>query len=155
MRIKNFLSLSLALILAGCSAAVNPYSSEFSCPQAEKGKCVSIPQAYVESFNKTDNTTKILESYFPSLEEDRTKVERGLTKTEAEYVDALFNKVTKVLKDPQTPILTVPKVVRILILPYRDKDGKTLYFSRYVFTVTKEPQWVFENLLTGMENEEK
>jgi len=153
MKTKAFLGFGLALLLAGCSAAVNPYQSEFSCPQAEKGKCVSIPQAYVESFNKTDNTTKILENYFPSLDEERAKAEKGLTKTETEYVDALFNKMTKVLKDPQTPILTVPKVVRILILPYRDKDGKTLYFSRYVFTVTKEPQWVFENLLTGIGDE--
>ncbi|MGQ4834760.1 MAG: TraV family lipoprotein, partial [Candidatus Asgardarchaeia archaeon] len=56
-------------------------------------------------------------------------------------------RLSRILKAPETPVLTVPKVVRVLILPYRGDNGKALYFSRYVYVITDEPKWVFDNLL--------
>lgn len=147
-KVKLFFFLTAFLTgLAGCAGnAVNPYNPEFSCPQAEKGKCVGIPQAYADSLKQEKEE---IENYYPSLEEKPSVKSKALQSEEKYiYADALFKKLTKILKDPETPMLTVPHVVRVLILPYRSKDGKTLYFSRYVYVITDEPRWVLENLLT-------
>lgn len=40
-------------LLSGC-AILNPYDSDFSCPETSKGKCVSVNSAYKEA---TSNTT--------------------------------------------------------------------------------------------------
>jgi len=153
-KVKLFFFLTVFLTgLAGCAGnAVNPYNSEFSCPQMEKGKCVGISQAYADSLKQEKEEE--IENYYPSLEEKPLAENKALQSEEKYiYADALFKKLTKILKEPETPMLTVPHVVRVLILPYRSNDGKTLYFSRYVYVITDEPRWVLDNLLTGESSE--
>jgi len=140
------LMLAFLFLLGGCASVTNPYNSEFTCPQAEKGKCVGIPQAYLESLKQSENSTE-LKNYYPTLEEKKEVTNQEIPEEQKVYADALFNRLSRILKEPETPVLTVPKVVRVLILPYRGDNGKALYFSRYVYVITDEPKWVFDNLL--------
>ena len=140
------LMFAFLFLLGGCASVTNPYNSEFTCPQAEKGKCVGIPQAYLESLKQSENSTE-LKDYYPTLEEKKEVTNQEIPEEQKVYADALFNRVSRILKEPETPVLTVPKVVRVLILPYRGDNGKALYFSRYVYVITDEPKWVFDNLL--------
>ncbi len=160
MKRDRFLFIAVGLIgflgffLSGCGSVMNPYKSEFTCPQAEQGKCVGVDSAYEESLKaeklkkvKSNNQTeeKEIKGYYPSLKGD--ELEENLIEEKLVYTGALFDKLTKVLKSPQTPVMTMPQVIRILILPYQGEKGKTLYFSRYVFTILDEPRWVLDNFL--------
>ncbi len=133
----------MILFLNSCGKTINPYESEFTCPPHEPGKCVSLPQAYVESLensnvkegNKTDNTSLLRD---PLL----------LSPAEKAYVESLYNVLTKLLKDPQTPIVVPPKIVRVLVLPYQDESGKNFYSARYVYVLVDDVKWVLHNILT-------
>ena len=137
----------ISFIVSGCASVVNPYKGEFECPQMEKGKCVGIKEAYEESLRQGGNSTG-LSNYYPKLEEGKFLSSEAMPEEQKAYADALFNKLNKVLKDPETPILVSPQVVRVLILPYKDDNGKTLFFSRYVYVIVEEPRWIFDNILT-------
>ncbi|MEM4620938.1 MAG: TraV family lipoprotein [Desulfurococcaceae archaeon] len=147
--LKRVFLLGVLLILNACGTVMNPYHGEFTCPQAEKGKCVGVGEAYREALqegraNGTGNYTfSLLEK--ESLEEELVR-ERELLRKQ------IFEKMSGVLRDPQTPILLNPQVVRILILPYA--QGKTLYMGRYVYVVLEEPRWLLDTLLIeGWEKE--
>jgi len=145
--------LGLMLILSGCAKVTNPYKSEFTCPQAEKGECVAIMEAYKKSLKQSSNATE-LTNYFPSLD-GKEETPQVYTEEQKIYAEELFNKLSRVLREPETPILTVPKVVRVLILPYKADQGKTLYFSRYAYVVVDDPVWVLENLLIPEDKDEE
>ena len=54
------------------------------------------------------------------------------------------------LKEPNTPLLAPPKVMRICILPYRG-DQNELYMMRYVYLLVDEPKWVVGDYLVDGE----
>lgn len=137
-----FLLLTVSFILFGCGAAFNPYESQFECPQAEKGKCVGIPEAYKESLNSTVNGTyNVYEEIYGK------RGEMLLTPTEERYVESLYQKLTDLLKEPNTPVVMPPKVVRVLVLPYSEESNKALYSSRYIFVLVDEPKWLLHNII--------
>lgn len=140
---KKYLIFLVCLLLMGaygCASVVNPYSESFTCPLMEEGKCVPIKEAYNES----------LKGYTLKLEE--TKDAKNLTKeydpVQESYRTALFDKLTKLLRDPKTPILAPPKIVRVMILPYQDSQGKEFYSTRYIYLVVEDPQWILQNINT-------
>ena len=113
----------LAAPLAGC---LNPYSGDFNCPETYNGKCVSVEDAYNES----------RESIFgPARGSDP-----GI------YEDALFDRMAKLLKEPETPMVVPPKVMRVLMLPYEGQDEE-LYLYRYAYIFTDRPRWVLTDPL--------
>ena len=163
--IKKGIKLGIAFLaifgLSGCvsiSKIMNPYSAEFSCPQAEKGKCVSIQQAYVESLQKPQqdllfsptsqdkeksvNTTSFnAQSVFP---------QEALVESYGRYNEALIKRLQQMLENPKTPVLAPPQVIRVLILPYA-ADKNTFYAERYAYVIVEDPQWVFHNILNIQE----
>jgi conjugal transfer pilus assembly protein TraV len=54
------------------------------------------------------------------------------------------------LKEPNTPLLAAPQVMRVLVLPYRG-DQNELYMMRYVYLLTDDPKWVMGNYLIDSE----
>jgi conjugal transfer pilus assembly protein TraV len=156
----KFLATFLAVLgLSGCASKImNPYSEEFTCPQAEKGKCVPIKQAYMESLqtqqqdllfsptpqanNQTANATSFsVQSIFP---------QDAFIETYGKYNEALIRKLQQMLESPKTPVLVPPQVIRVLILPYA-ADRDTFYAERYAYVIVEEPQWVFHNILNVQE----
>lgn len=133
--VKGFL-LGVSLLVFGCSSVVNPYSGDFTCPLAEQGKCVSIPTAYEESVKGKPLT----------LDEGKEVKKEGDSVIESEYRDALFQRLNKLLREPKTPLLAPPKIVRVMILPYRSGQGKEFYSARYVYVLVEDPQWILQNI---------
>jgi len=148
----------LCFLLNGCGRILNPYESEFSCPQAEQGKCIGIPEAYNESLSqekevKEYNLAK--EAFSSDVSEEQkksTSYSRDsllLSPAEKQYVESLYDVLTKLLKDPQAPVIMPPKIVRVLILPYQNQEGKNLYSARYIYVIVEDPKWVIHNILTS------
>jgi conjugal transfer pilus assembly protein TraV len=161
-RIKFLATFLVILGFSGCASKVmNPYSEEFTCPQVEKGKCVPIKQAYLESLQTTPQdllftptpqaqinspsanaTSFSVQSVFP--QEAFIEVSYG------KYNEALIKKLQQMLENPKTPVLAPPQVIRVLILPYTTDRG-TFYAERYAYVIVEEPQWVFHNILNVQE----
>lgn len=70
-----------------------------------------------------------------------------------EYREASLKKVTKLLREPVTPIVAPPQVMRVLILPYEDDDG-ALNLMRYKYVMVDRPKWVLGDYLSKEEEAE-
>ncbi len=138
-KISKFLLGLASLTAFGCASTMNPYSENFTCPISEQGKCVPIQQAYQESVQNYKITLNERTERNDLLKQDFAPVEDV-------YKDALFNKLSQLLKDPKSPILAPPKIVRVMILPYQGENGKEFYSARYVYVLVEEPQWILQNL---------
>lgn len=140
MKKYSFLVLifCFAFCVAGCASVVNPYSSDFTCPQMEKGKCVPIMEAYEES----------LKNQVITVEEKKDTPAKERSSLEESYRDLLFERMARLLKEPKTPLLAPPKVVRVMILPYQAEQGKEFYSARYVYVVVEDPYWILQNIVS-------
>lgn len=91
-----------------------------------------------------------------TLEEKKpAKTSSEYNPVEAEYRDALFQRLTKLLKEPKTPIVANPKIVRVMILPYQGDSGKELYSARYIYLMVEEPKWMLQNFIDFPPEENK
>ena len=159
MRLTAFAVLPVcfftALLVSGCSTLLNPYEAEFSCPEPELGKCVSVQTAYKESFLATppkpqqnSDADDCVECRLAKRGGDKKEVssEDGQaaagpsTPVESEYQEALYKRVTSLLKAPVTPMVVAPQVMRVLLLPYVS-DADELYMGRYTFFFVDKPRW--------------
>jgi len=132
----------LCLFLSGCSV-FNPYNGEFTCPKTFNGKCVSPTSAYQESVDGNPKE-KEDEGLKPSKNGGEDKKKGGAFISEASYQNALYEKLTGLLKEPTTPMIAPPQIMRVLILPYRGEDSR-LYMPRYVYIIVDAPKWVLGN----------
>jgi conjugal transfer pilus assembly protein TraV len=125
----SFGTLLCAFILFGC-ATFNPYSSEFSCPPSETGKCQSIRDSYDEA------------KAAPAF--GRTGTPQVASKDA--YDKAVYDKLKGLLSAPQSPLVAPPQILRVLILPYQ--DDKRLFMSRHAYIIVDEPRFIMGNYLT-------
>jgi len=135
-KMLNLLILSSAIILAGCANTLNPYSSKFQCPHVYKGQCVSLQEAYQKSKTNTDGNPKKLATKKKQTKEKQQKVKSD----ELSYKTSLYNRLSGLLKSPKTPIVIPPKVMRVLILPYKTANND-FEMSRYVYFFATKPGW--------------
>ena len=175
MRSKIIFMGLLVVTLSGCSALVSPYSSTFQCPETDKGKCVSVQAAYKESIDNplvkagpgpakkpADKhvTTTAGKKEKPSCEtcgekegkkkEDPPETIPGVsasTDTKYQYQDVLYKKLASLIRQPSTPVVVPPDVVRVLILSYTG-SGNELFSYRYVYFFATDPKWIIS---TGKE----
>lgn len=144
MRVKFLIIFVLSVFfLYGCSTVgnvLNPYDSEFQCPETQKGKCVSVADAYKESEDSAKGLREL-------IIEDKKK-----TTTFTAYEDAVFEKMASLLKEPVTPIVAPPPVIRVLFLSYKG-DGNELFMPRYIYFFADEPKWVMGDYILGKETE--
>ncbi|MGA3282651.1 MAG: type IV conjugative transfer system lipoprotein TraV [Smithella sp.] len=172
---KKCLIIATILYLWGCGAILNPYKDDFSCPGYDKGKCIKVAGAYKESLQKKKNDTLSEKENKAACEKCRKEaknnnvsedtyctacssaetndVERKRLKAESsetEYRKAVNQKLVSMLKEPNTPLLAAPQIMRVLILPYRG-DQNELYMMRYVYLLTDDPKWVIGNYLIDPE----
>jgi conjugal transfer pilus assembly protein TraV len=117
------LSPLLLLMLSGC---LNPYAGDFNCPETDNGKCVSVENAYHESKGSVPDL----------LRQSGTD----------NYHEALYGRMAGLLKEPETPMVVPPKVMRVLMLPYEGKNEE-LYLSRYAYLFTDRPRWILADPL--------
>ena len=132
-----------AISLAGCSV-FNPYNENFTCPKTYNGKCVSATSAYQESLASGPKEDGALKPMKDNGRSEEKKPEGSDTSAEARYQSALYEKLTGLLREPTTPMIAPPQVMRVLILPYKG-EGSRLYMPRYVYIIVDEPKWVLGN----------
>jgi len=129
---KSFAKLSFALfpllLLTGCGSVLNPYHEDFNCQARDAaGHCVDTPTAYAEALAvhpPAGTATEI---------------------TDKQIDEARLDQLARLLKEPQTPMLVPPKVLRVLILPY--KGDEDLFMARYAYLQVDSSRWV----LTGID----
>jgi len=171
---KYCLALSI-LIITGCGAVFNPYKGDFACPEYDRGKCVKVEGAYRESVKKGNNyltekenaqacarcreeakkNNMAEEAYCTDCIKDKKEASAGPGKAGADDQESIYKrevnkKLSEMLKEPNTPLLAPPKVMRICILPYRG-DQNELYMMRYVYLLVDEPKWVVGDYLVDGE----
>ena len=135
---KVLLLFIVSLFLAGCSV-FNPYHSQFMCPNPYPGKCVPLKQAYEESKKNVEPGNES-EKKDKKSDISENKIKES---SEEEYIyrTEFYKEMASILKQPSTPFVVPPKVMRVLILPYTTKSN-TLEMSRYVYFFATLPRWV-------------
>lgn len=147
------------LLLSGC-ALLNPYESNFSCPETANGKCVSVQTAYKEAATPAERKTQ---APHPDVKEDECSDDNGspscserkkspARSSEERYRSALYDKYSGLLKEPVTPIVAPPKTMRVLILPYTGQDNE-LNMLRYVYFFVDESRWLLGDTTLSAEED--
>ena len=162
---RRLLLIPIALMLGGC-AVFNPYSSEFSCPDGYKGKCISVTGAYNEAKDGVDHTSGDVEEKdaMPcnggKCGESKIDKNSGLrtetveTRNYNAYKASLYQRFDDLLKEPRTPVVAPPKVMRVLLLPYRGQDNE-FYAMRHVYFFVDEPRWILGDSVEALEEEDE
>ena len=139
------------MVITGCAGVMNPYKSDFQCPETDKGKCVSVQTAYKESAEKKRENIATSE-----VKTDQKEAQKGQKEKPSDtlYQSALYERLNRLLTRPESPVVVPPQVMRVLILPYTG-DERELYMYRYVYIFVDEPRWLLRNLLSESEEGEK
>jgi conjugal transfer pilus assembly protein TraV len=135
----------IAALAAGCSAvgeAINPYSAQFKCEMTDNGRCTSMTGAYLGSLQKDPKSGKNVNG-----KNGKTADPPTAASSETAYQEALFKKLSGLLEEPTTPVIAPPKVMRVLLLPY--KAEKDLFMYRYVYFVVDDYAWVLGDDVLG------
>jgi len=133
---------AFAVLLGGCSI-LNPYKSEFTCPQKENGKCVGVETAYDESLQKKNKDGGLEPATKNSPGKEST---RPAQKVNLLYQEEVYRKLTGLLRDPVTPLVAPPRIMRVLLLPYKGEGGE-LFMPRYVYFMADDPRWIMGGYL--------
>jgi conjugal transfer pilus assembly protein TraV len=140
-------AMLIASLETGCSTvgeAINPYGSSFNCKMTENGKCITMTGAYRESLQPKDSKND-------RGQKEKAGEVRDLEALEATYQGSLYKKLSGLLEEPDTPVIAPPKVMRVLLLPYKGTD-KELFMYRYAYFLVDDYSWVLgDNVIPGGE----
>ena len=121
-----YVGLLILTVVAGCAPvknAVNPYEENFRCRARDsEGQCVDTPTAYRQA-RVPDPATGTT-----SAVQDEAQGER-------------YRAISDLLAAPETPLLNPPKILRVLLLPYRG-EANELFMSRYAYLEIEPAEWV-------------
>jgi len=122
--IACLVALALVSGCAGVKDAVNPYEENFRCKAKDSdGKCLDTPTAYKEA--------RLPDS--PGGE--------NINASQVEAQNSRYRALTDLLEAPKTPVLTLPKILRVLLLPYKGENNE-LFMTRYAYLEIEPAQWV-------------
>ena len=127
---KLIAAIAVLALVSGCSGlkqAVNPYEENFRCKAKDsEGKCVDTPAAYRESLQ-------------PESQDDTASAVRMETE------NSRYREIAELLDAPEAPLLKPPKVLRVLLLPYRGENNE-LFMSRWAYLEVEPSQWVLSEI---------
>lgn len=127
----------IVLFLSACSPmqkAINPYEEDFKCRAPEEsGKCVDTPTAYKDA-------------RYPAV--DNELQESLATSSREQAQNKRYKTVAGLLKETKKPLLQPPKILRVLLLPYRGEDDE-LFMSRYVYVKIEASRWILTDIGEG------
>ena len=115
-------------LVSGCASvkdAVNPYEENFKCRAKDsEGKCVDTPSAYKEARLPDNQNTN-----------------SSTSTSQIEAQDSRYKTLADLLEAPETPVLNPPKILRVLLLPYKGENNE-LFMTRYAYLEIEPSQWV-------------
>jgi len=115
-------------LVSGCASvkdAVNPYEENFKCRAKDsEGKCVDTPSAYKEARLPDNQNTN-----------------SSTSTSQIEAQDSRYKTLVDLLEAPETPVLNPPKILRVLLLPYKGENNE-LFMTRYAYLEIEPSQWV-------------
>lgn len=124
-------SLLILLFLAGCGPVLNPYHEDFKCrARDDAGECIDTPTAYQKA-------------RFPEAVPDKGAA--PAQSAQKDLQDNRYKLVAELLQEEPKPLLEPPKILRVLLLPYKGEEEE-LFMSRYVYLKIEDSQWVLTNL---------
>ncbi len=120
--------LTVLALVSGCAGVkdvVNPYEENFRCKAKDSdGKCLDTPTAYREA-------------RLP----DGQASEAASNASQVEAQNSRYKAVADLLEAPETPVLNPPKILRVLLLPYKGENNE-LFMTRYAYLEIEPSQWV-------------
>ena len=145
----------LALFLSACS--VLPYENDYSCRLKDNyGKCMSIQESYQGAKDNAANLELVPGKRVELQQHARTKNGDVANQISSEhmYIEALYREMAALIREPETPITRAPKELRTLILSYTgDKDSKTLYMPRYIYSIVEDANFVIQHYFNTPERD--
>ena len=157
MKLQNVsLPLLLLVLLSGCGGLVgelvNPYEENFKCrTRDDAGKCIDTSSAYKEArFPDVDNAS---ETSCTNVSGDTipcppATTAESVTRTNINQLTAQnsrYKALTDLMQEPDKPMLEPPKIMRVLMLPYKGENDE-LFMTRYVYLKLKESGWVLTDI---------
>lgn len=132
-RCKIFVLLTMAaILLSACGTmkdAINPYNENFKCRAPEDdGECIDTPTAYKKA-------------RYPEIVSDEYPV-NGL---QQEIQDNRYKVLAELLQEPKKPMLQPPKILRVLLLPYKG-ENEELFMTRYIYVKIEDSKWILTDL---------
>jgi len=122
--------IGAALVMSACSplkTAINPYEEDFKCRAADDtGKCVDTPKAYEEARYPAGPDTMMSA---PAREAQSRR----------------YTLLAGLLPGEKKPLLQPPKIIRVLLLPYKGEKGE-LFMTRYVYLKIENSRWLLTNI---------
>jgi len=156
MPVRLILIIVFSFIVSGCSA-FGVYDDTFSCPNSYNGRCIGVDGAYKLSLEGKDNAENDPDiqkenkgKKAPKDEGAETLEREGVAHTS--YKESLFKKMNNLLKEPDTPVVAPPQVMRMVLLPYKG-DANELYMLRHVYFFVDEPKWILGDSVVAVEGE--
>ncbi len=130
----RYSSLLLPILLTACGPlqeTVNPYNENFKCrARDDAGECIDTPTAYKKA------------RYPEPVSGDEAEPATGITH---EIQDNRYRLVAGLLQEEKKPLLQPPKILRVLLLPYKGEGGE-LFTSRYVYVKIEDSKWILTDL---------
>jgi conjugal transfer pilus assembly protein TraV len=124
---RIFACLTVVVLVSGCAGvkdAVNPYEETFHCKaKNSEGKCLDTPTAYKEA-------------RLPGGQVNGS----SSNSSQVEAQNSRYKALTDLLEAPETPVLNPPKVLRVLLLPYKGENNE-LFMTRYAYLEIEPAQW--------------
>jgi conjugal transfer pilus assembly protein TraV len=124
-------AICLCLSLSACSVknAVNPYDEDFHCRATDsEGRCTDTPNAYRSARH-------------PESKESSGENSVTVTPLKIEAKASQYKAIADLLESPKAPLMNPPKVLRVLILPYRGEKNE-LFMSRYAYVEIEKSTWI-------------
>ena len=141
----QFLAILFCLGLGSCATMkdiVNPYDEEFHCRAKDtEGKCVDTPTAYQDARypQPTAEPQRTADGKVPVMLVSPVNVSKAEAKT------SQYKAITELLDKPEAPMLNPPKILRILILPYKGEKNE-LFMTRYAYLEIEKASWVLTDI---------
>ncbi len=127
-------TLLLLFLLTACGPlqeTVNPYNENFKCrARDDAGECIDTPTAYKKA------------RYPEPAPGEKAEPATGITQ---EIQDNRYRLVAGLLQEEKKPLLQPPKILRVLLLPYKGEGGE-LFMSRYVYVKIEDSRWILTDL---------
>ncbi len=132
----RYSSLLFFFLLTACGPlqeTVNPYNENFKCrARDDAGECIDTPTAYKKA-------------RYPEPAPAPGEEAEPATGITQEIQDNRYRLVAGLLQEQKKPLLQPPKILRVLLLPYKG-EGDELFMSRYVYVKIEDSKWILTDL---------